>query len=90
MYVDEPFELDVENAAGRFAALLAAGADVAARRLPTVMTFVGLVAAEWRKLVTQVARALGKQASGAQNRHDGPCRAQPTPSTKRKDDARLR
>jgi len=58
MFLDEPFELDVENQGGRLTALLAAAMEITARRLPAVATFVGLMVAEWRKLVAEILRAV--------------------------------
>jgi hypothetical protein len=58
MFLDEPFELDVENRGGRLAALLTAAIEIAARRLPAMATFVGQMVAEWRKLVAEISRAI--------------------------------
>jgi hypothetical protein len=58
MFLDEPFELDVENQGGRLTALLAATTEIAARRLPAVATFIGLMVTEWRKLVVEISRAV--------------------------------
>ena len=56
MFLSEPFELDIENQGGRLTALLAAAMEIAARRVPAVVTFVGLMVAEWRKLVAEISR----------------------------------
>jgi hypothetical protein len=58
MFLDEPFELDVENRGGRLTAFLAAAIEIAARRLPAIATFVGQMVAEWRKLVAEISRAI--------------------------------
>jgi hypothetical protein len=58
MFLDEPFELDIENQGGRLTALLAATMEIAARRLPVAATFVSLMVAEWRKLVAEISRAV--------------------------------
>jgi hypothetical protein len=57
MFLNEPFELDIENQGGRFVVLLAAVVEVAARRAPALAAFVGMMAIEWRKLVAEIARA---------------------------------
>jgi len=58
MFVEHAFELDIPNQGSRLAAALAAAIDVAERRAPTFVAFIGMAAAEWRKLVVQVSRAL--------------------------------
>jgi len=61
MFLDEPFELDIENQGSRFVAPLAAAMEVAARRAPAPAAFVGMMATEWRKLVAEVARAFAAE-----------------------------
>jgi len=58
MFLDEPFELDVENQGNRLVAPLTAAIEFTARRLSVVATFVGLAVIEWRKLVAEISRAL--------------------------------
>jgi hypothetical protein len=58
MLLNGPFELDIANHGSRIAVLLTAALEIATRRLPTVASFVGLAAAEWRKLVAEVSRAV--------------------------------
>jgi hypothetical protein len=61
MFVEQPLELDIPNQGSRLVAPLAAALDLAGRRLPGLVTFLGMVAAEWRKLVAQIARALASE-----------------------------
>ena len=56
MFLSEPFDLDIENRGGRLTARLATAMEIAARRLPAVVTFVGLMVTEWRKLVAEISR----------------------------------
>ena len=58
MFLAEPLELDIESQGSRLAAQLAAALEIIAGRAPGLTTFVGMVVAEWRKLVTQVSRAV--------------------------------
>jgi hypothetical protein len=58
MLLNEPFELDVENQGSRVTVALTSAVEIAVRRLPTVATFVGLMVAEWRKLVAEVSHAV--------------------------------
>ena len=43
MFLDEPFELDVENQGGRVAGLLCAASEIVARRAPLLGSIVGSV-----------------------------------------------
>jgi hypothetical protein len=58
MFVNTPFELDLENRGSRFIDPLAAAMDVVKRRLPALAGFAAMAVAEWRKLVAQVSRAM--------------------------------
>jgi hypothetical protein len=58
MVVAEPLELDLENQGSRFVESVAAAMDVAARRAPALASFVGMAAAEWRKLIAEISRAM--------------------------------
>ncbi len=58
MFLNEPLELDLANEGSCLVAPLAAAMDVAARRMPKFATFVGLITAEWRKLVAEISRAV--------------------------------
>ncbi len=57
MFLADSFELDVENQGSRFAGLLSAASEVAARRAPLFVSFIGSAIAEWRKLVTEISNA---------------------------------
>jgi len=86
MFLNEPFELDIENRGSRIAALLATVSNVAERRAPTLIAFVRSMVAEWRKLITQISRACA-----AERRHRGALetelfRGQYTLSSKSDDD----
>jgi hypothetical protein len=61
MFFTEPFELDVENQGSRLVADLAATIDVAARRVPRVAAFAGMVIEEWRSLINKLSRAFDSQ-----------------------------
>lgn len=61
MFVEHAFELDIPNQGSRLAGVLAAAIDVAERRAPTCVAVIGMAAAEWRKLVVQVSRALASE-----------------------------
>jgi hypothetical protein len=58
MYLNEPFELDLENQGGRFIAAVAATMDVVVARAPTFAAFIGMAVSEWRKLLSQLSRAV--------------------------------
>lgn len=57
MFLNEELELDIENEGSRLIEPIAALIDVATQRAPKFATFVALAIAEWRKLVSQIARA---------------------------------
>jgi hypothetical protein len=61
MYLAEPFELDVENQGSRIAGLLAAASEVVTHRAPVLASFFGSAITEWRKLITQISRALASE-----------------------------
>jgi hypothetical protein len=61
MLLAERFELDVSNQGSRFVAGLAAATDFVARRAPALACFVRMAAAEWRKLVAEISRALASE-----------------------------
>jgi hypothetical protein len=58
MFLNETFELDVENQGSHVVAPLSAMMDLASQRLPTVAAFVGMAVAEWRKLIAEISRAV--------------------------------
>lgn len=58
MLLTETFELDIENQGSLFVVPLAAVIDIAARRAPTLVAFIRMALAEWRKRVMQVTHAL--------------------------------
>jgi len=57
MIVAEPLEFDLENQGNRLVESLTAAVDVVARRAPPFATFIGMVVAEWRKLIAEISRA---------------------------------
>jgi hypothetical protein len=61
MFLNEPFELDIENEGSSVVAPLSAALRSAAQRLPAVATFVALAIAEWRKLVGEISRAFAAE-----------------------------
>lgn len=61
MFLSEALELDVENAGSRLVEPVAALIDMMNRRTPKFATFVALAIGEWRKLVTQIGRALASE-----------------------------
>jgi hypothetical protein len=58
MFLNETFELDVENQGSHLVEPLSAVMDWVAHRLPAVADFVGMAVAEWRKLIAEVSRAV--------------------------------
>ena len=58
MLLDEPLELDIENQGNRIAAPLGAAIDTMVRRAPRLAAFLGMMIAEWWKLVDEISRAL--------------------------------
>ena len=58
MFLNESFELDLENQGSRFIAPVAAAMDVVAARAPTFAAFVATAVLEWRKLLSQLSRAV--------------------------------
>jgi hypothetical protein len=58
MFMNEPFELDCTNEGGQVVEILTAAIAVARRRVPTLVCFVEMAVAEWRKLLAQLSRAV--------------------------------
>jgi hypothetical protein len=58
MFLNEPFELDIENRGSRIAAPIAAGVNAVARRAPALVACVVATRARWRELIARVSRAL--------------------------------
>ena len=86
MFLAEPLELDIENQGSRLVAQLATALDIIARRAPGLTTFVGMVVAEWRKLVTQVSRAVAGERRNREAIEKELFRGQYTLSSKNDDD----
>jgi hypothetical protein len=57
IFINEPFELDIEDRGSRVVAPLVAVIDAVARHAPAVATFIGMAASEWRKLSAEISRA---------------------------------
>jgi hypothetical protein len=57
----EHLELDVPNQGGRVAELIARAMDLTKQRLPLLVNFIAVAAAEWRKLTSQIFCALAGQ-----------------------------
>ena len=71
MFLGEPLELDVENQGSQLVMGLTAAIEFAARRLPSVATFIGFALTEWRKLVTELSGALaGERRNRAAIEHE--------------------
>jgi hypothetical protein len=58
MLLNEPLELDVENQGNRILAPLGVAIDTMVRRTPRLAAFLGMMIAEWWKLVDEITRAL--------------------------------
>jgi hypothetical protein len=58
MFLNAPFELDCDNEGSQAVEILTAAIAVARRRLPTLVCFVEMAIAEWRKLLAQLSRAV--------------------------------
>jgi hypothetical protein len=58
MFLKAPFELDRDNEGSQVVKVLAAAIVVARRRVPTLVCFVEMAVAEWRKLLAQLSRAV--------------------------------
>ena len=86
MFLAEPLELDIENQGSRLVAQLATALEIIARRAPGLATFVGMVVAEWRKLVTQVSRAVAGERRNREAIEKELFRGQYTLSSKNDDD----
>ena len=65
MQLNEPTELDIPNQGNRIAKPLGVIIDLAERRAPLLAAFVGMMIAEWRKLVAELSSVL---ASGRKHR----------------------
>ena len=64
MFLGGPLELDRDNEGSEIAEMLAAAIGTARRRVPTLVCFVEMAIAEWRKLLAQLS-----QAAAGQRRH---------------------
>ena len=58
MFLNAPFELDRDNEGGQVVEILTATIAVARRRVPTLVSFVEMAVAEWRKLLARLSRAV--------------------------------
>jgi hypothetical protein len=58
MFLNAPFELDRNNEGSQVIEILTAAIGVARRRVPTLVCFVEMAVAEWRKLLAQLSRAV--------------------------------
>jgi hypothetical protein len=58
MFLNESFELGIENQGSRFVAPIAAAIEATTRRAPTVTAFISMAATEWRKLIAEISRAI--------------------------------
>jgi hypothetical protein len=58
MFSNAPFELDRDNEGSQIVEVLTAAIAVARRRVPTLVCFVEMAIAEWRKLLAQLSRAV--------------------------------
>jgi hypothetical protein len=58
MFLNTPFELDCDNEGGQVVEILNAAIALARRRVPTLVCFVEMAVAEWRKLLAQLSRAV--------------------------------
>ena len=70
----------------RLVAQLATALEIIARRAPGHTTFVGMVVAEWRELVTQVSRAVAGERRNCEVIEKELFRGQYTLSSKNDDD----
>jgi hypothetical protein len=61
MFLNERFELDLENQGSRLVALLMAAAEFASRCTPRLASFAAMAAAKWRTLIAQSSRALASE-----------------------------
>jgi len=57
MFLNAPLELECDNEGSQIAEILAAAIGVARRRLPTLVCFIEMAIAEWRKLLAQLSQA---------------------------------
>jgi hypothetical protein len=58
MLVEHSIELDLPNQGSRFAELIATTIEIARHRAPFVTNLIGVAIAQWRKLDSQISRAL--------------------------------
>ena len=58
MFLNAPFELDCNNEGSQAVEILSATIALARRRVPTLVCFVEMAVAEWRKLLAQLSRAV--------------------------------
>jgi|ERR1700733_195191 len=56
MFINEPLELNIENSGGDLAEPLTEAIDAVKRRVPRLAAFVGMVVAQWQKLISQISR----------------------------------
>jgi hypothetical protein len=71
MFLNAPFEFDRNNEDSQVVAILTAAIGVARRRVPTLVCFVEMALAEWRKLLAQLSRAVaGKRRHRAAIEHE--------------------
>ena len=61
MFLNAPFEFDRNNEGSQVVAILTAAIGVARRRVPTLVCFVEMAVAEWRKLLEQLSRAVAAE-----------------------------
>jgi hypothetical protein len=57
MFLNAPVELDCDNEGSQIVVILDAAIGVARRHVPTLVGFVEMAIAEWRKLLAQLSRA---------------------------------
>jgi hypothetical protein len=58
MFLNASFELDRDNEGSQAVEILGAAIALARRRVPTLVWFVEMAIAEWRKLLAQLSRAV--------------------------------
>jgi hypothetical protein len=58
MFLNEPFNLGIENQGGRLVVPLVACIEAVTRRAPVLAVFLDMAANEWRKLVAEISYAI--------------------------------
>jgi hypothetical protein len=58
MFLNEPVELDCNNEGSQIVEIFTSAIAVARRRVPTLVCFVEMAVAEWRKLLAQLSHAV--------------------------------